>query len=99
MSFGSGRGNGHVTPCEPCPLRKRDEPARIHAEELAFVQEFKIDELRVEPGASFLREGARSEHLYTVLSAGRSATRCSTTAAARSSTTRCPPTWSACRAR
>ncbi len=28
----------------------------------------KADELRVEPGASFLREGARSDQLYTVLS-------------------------------
>jgi CRP-like cAMP-binding protein len=34
---------------------------------LAFVRQFKIDELRVEPGASFLREGTRSDHLYTVL--------------------------------
>jgi CRP-like cAMP-binding protein len=38
------------------------------AEELAFVKTFKVDELRVDAGASFLREGARSEHLYTVLS-------------------------------
>jgi CRP-like cAMP-binding protein len=32
------------------------------------VKTFKVDELRVDAGASFLREGARSEHLYTVLS-------------------------------
>ena len=38
------------------------------AEELAFVKSFKVDELRVEAGASFLREGTRSEYLYTVLS-------------------------------
>jgi CRP-like cAMP-binding protein len=37
-------------------------------EELSFVKEFKVDELRVESGASFLREGTRSEQLYTVLS-------------------------------
>jgi CRP-like cAMP-binding protein len=38
------------------------------AEELAFVKQFKTDELRVDAGASFLRQGASSEHLYTVLS-------------------------------
>jgi CRP-like cAMP-binding protein len=36
-------------------------------DEFDFVKRFKADELRVEPGASFLREGSRSEHLYTVL--------------------------------
>jgi CRP-like cAMP-binding protein len=35
--------------------------------ELAFVKEFKTDELHVDAGASFLREGASSQHLYTVL--------------------------------
>jgi CRP-like cAMP-binding protein len=37
-------------------------------DELAFVKSFKVDELRVDPGTSFLREGSQSEHLYTVLS-------------------------------
>lgn len=68
MNLGSGRPNGHGTPCEACPLRKRDSLRAFTPEELAFVQEFKADELRIEPGASFLREGMRSEHLYTVLS-------------------------------
>jgi len=68
MSLVSGRGNGHVTPCELCPLRKREGLREFTAEELAFVKQFKSDELRVEPGVSFLREGARSDHLYTVLS-------------------------------
>src|SRR5690349_6163107 len=68
MSVGSGRGNGHGTPCEACPLRKRESLREFNAEELAYVKEFKVDELRVDPGASFLREGTRSEHLYTVLS-------------------------------
>jgi len=68
MSPASGRPNGHVTSCEVCPLRRRDSLRPFTAEELAFVQEFKTDELRVEPGASFLREGTRSDHLYTVLS-------------------------------
>ena len=67
MSMGSGRGNGHVTPCEVCPLRKRPSLREFTAEELAFVKELKVDELRVDPGTSFLREGARSDQLYTVL--------------------------------
>lgn len=68
MILGQSWPNGRVTPCELCPLRKRPSLREFTAEELAFVKEFKIDELRVDPGASFLREGARSEHLYTVLS-------------------------------
>jgi CRP-like cAMP-binding protein len=68
MILGQSRSNGRVTPCELCPLRKRPSLREFTAEELNFVKEFKIDELRVDPGASFLREGAHSEHLYTVLS-------------------------------
>jgi CRP-like cAMP-binding protein len=69
MILGNGRPNGHVyTPCEQCPLRKRPCLREFTSEELAFVKEFKIDELRADAGTSFLREGARSEHLYTVLS-------------------------------
>src|SRR4029079_5635862 len=68
MIVGNNRSNGHITPCEQCPLRKRSCLREFSAEELSFVKEFKVDELRVDPGASFLREGTRSEHLYTVLS-------------------------------
>src|SRR5579864_6285246 len=67
MILGNGRPNGHYTPCERCPLRKRESLREFTPEELEFVSKFKIDELRVDPGASFLREGTRSEHLYTVL--------------------------------
>jgi CRP/FNR family transcriptional regulator, anaerobic regulatory protein len=68
MIVGNGRPNGNYTPCEQCPLRKRPSLREFSAEELAFVKTLKVDELRVDAGASFLREGARSEHLYTVLS-------------------------------
>jgi len=68
MVNGNGRSNGQYTPCELCPLRKRPSLREFTADELAFVREFKVDELRVEAGASFLREGTRSEYLYTVLS-------------------------------
>ena len=62
-----GRSNGHFTPCAQCPLRLLPTLRKFTPEELAFVQQFKVEELRIEPGMSFLREGARSEHLYTVL--------------------------------
>jgi CRP/FNR family transcriptional regulator len=68
MIVGNGKPNGQYTPCELCPLRKRPSLREFSAEELAFVKTFKTDELRVDAGASFLREGMRSEHLYTVLS-------------------------------
>jgi CRP/FNR family transcriptional regulator, anaerobic regulatory protein len=70
MIIGNHRpnNNNHYTPCEQCQLRGRACLREFNAEELAFVREFKTDELRVEPGASFLREGATSEQLYTVLS-------------------------------
>jgi CRP/FNR family transcriptional regulator, anaerobic regulatory protein len=68
MIVGTGRGNnGPFTPCEACPLRKRDSLREFTAEELAFVKEFKTDEMRVDAGATFLREGTRSEYLFTVL--------------------------------
>lgn len=67
MILGNARPNGQSTPCELCPLRKRSGLREFTAEELQFVKTFKVDELRVEPGISFLREGARSDHLYTVL--------------------------------
>ena len=68
MIVGNGRPNGHYTNCEQCPLRKRPGLREFTREELGFVRQFKVDELHVEPGASFLREGDRSEYLYTVLS-------------------------------
>jgi len=64
---GNNRSNSQITPCEQCSLRKRSCLREFSADELSFVKEFKIDELRVDAGASFLREGMRSEHLYTLL--------------------------------
>jgi CRP-like cAMP-binding protein len=67
MIIGAARANGHSTPCVQCPLRRRPSLREFTAEELAFVKELKMDELRVDPGISFLQEGSSSEHLYTVL--------------------------------
>ncbi len=66
--IGNTKPNNHLTPCEQCPLRGRSCLREFSTDELAFVKAFKVDELRVEAGVSFLQEGARSEHLYTVLS-------------------------------
>lgn len=65
--MGNGRSAGGNTPCTECPLRRRPSLREFSPEELAFVQDFKVDELRVDPGISFLQEGAHNEHLYTVL--------------------------------
>jgi CRP/FNR family transcriptional regulator len=68
MYLGNGTRNGHViTSCARCPLRRLPNLREFNADELAFVQEMKADELRVDPGVSFLREGTRNEQLYTVL--------------------------------
>lgn len=37
------------------------------ADELGFVKQFKVDELYIDSGISFLHEGSRSDYLYTVL--------------------------------
>lgn len=67
MIVGNGRSNGHITSCDQCPLRDLSCLRKFTPDELDFVKTFKIDELRVEAGASFLREGTRSDYLYTVL--------------------------------
>lgn len=64
----NAKPNGHVTPCEQCALRRLPCLREFAPDELDFVKRFKSDELRIEPGTTFLREGARSEHLFTVLS-------------------------------
>jgi CRP/FNR family transcriptional regulator len=65
--LGNGRSNGPYTPCVQCPLRRCTALRPFTADELSFVQQLKADELHVDPGISFLREGASSDYLYTVL--------------------------------
>jgi CRP-like cAMP-binding protein len=57
-----------ITPCAQCPLRSRKALRDFTADELAFVQSFKSDEIVVTAGTSFLRQGTRNEYLFTVLS-------------------------------
>jgi CRP/FNR family transcriptional regulator, anaerobic regulatory protein len=67
MIVGQARANGHYTPCAQCPLRRCKALRPFDDDELAFVKQFKIDELHVGSGAGVLRQGADCEHLYTVL--------------------------------
>ncbi|MGJ8546549.1 MAG: Crp/Fnr family transcriptional regulator [Sulfitobacter sp.] len=53
--------------CETCPLRRLDAFQDLSAEELAFMQRFKVGELVVNAGTPILLEGANSPQLYTVL--------------------------------
>jgi CRP-like cAMP-binding protein len=59
--------NSRITPCEVCPLRTKPALRDFSAEELQFVKAFRADEIRVPAGVSFLQEGTRNEHLFTVL--------------------------------
>lgn len=56
-----------ATKCENCPLRKRDVFIPFSAEELRFMQRFKVGELVVEPGTTILMEGSNSPQLFTAL--------------------------------
>lgn len=66
MIVGNQRPNG-FTPCERCPLRGRPGLREFTPDELGFIKTFKTDEVHVDMGATFLRQGASSDHLYTVL--------------------------------
>lgn len=59
---------GRRVPCEQCPLRGLPSFREFTAEELRFISGFKRGELVAESGSIILSEGARSPHLYTVLS-------------------------------
>lgn len=61
----SGMGR---TPCSECPLRSRKTFRSFTAEELRFVETFKVGEIVREPGQTIVTEGENSKHLYTVLS-------------------------------
>jgi CRP-like cAMP-binding protein len=56
-----------VTPCDLCPHRSRKRLREFSADELHFIKTFKIDELHLQPGTTFLQQGTASDHLFTVL--------------------------------
>ena len=54
--------------CEACPLRALKVFRAFTPEELAFVEQFKVGETSLGPGATLLLEGEQSPYLFTVLS-------------------------------
>jgi CRP-like cAMP-binding protein len=56
-----------TTSCVNCPLRPRKAFVEMSADELAFMQKFKIGELTVDPGTQILLEGTTSPQLFTAL--------------------------------
>ena len=55
------------TKCANCPLRRKDIFAPMSADEVSFMDSFKIGELTVEAGTTVLLEGSSSPQLYTAL--------------------------------
>lgn len=56
-----------VTDCANCPLRKLDSFENIGGDELAFMQKFKVGEMKVDKGTPLLMEGSNSPQLFTAL--------------------------------
>ena len=54
-------------PCKDCPLRGNPAFRDFEPAQLAFVESFKAGELEVPAGSTILRQGERSDSLYTVL--------------------------------
>jgi CRP-like cAMP-binding protein len=60
--------SGRRVPCGQCPLHALPHFREFESSELKFVSSFKTGEMVAESGATLLTEGARSAHLYTLLS-------------------------------
>lgn len=54
-------------PCKSCPLRRLPVFENQNAEQLDFIESFKIGEMSIDAGAPIYMEGAGSPYLYTVL--------------------------------
>ncbi|UWR07627.1 Crp/Fnr family transcriptional regulator [Ruegeria sp. B32] len=54
--------------CADCPLRQMDVFLPFSGDDLRFMQDFKTGEMQAEPGTQLFIEGAKSAHLFTVLS-------------------------------
>ncbi|NVK47079.1 MAG: Crp/Fnr family transcriptional regulator [Rhodobacteraceae bacterium] len=57
-----------TTSCKNCPLRKKECFMPFSAQELSFMEGFKSGELSVDEKTTIQMEGAKTPHLYTVLS-------------------------------
>lgn len=56
-----------ATDCKNCPLRRLDGFDALSAEDVKFMQRFKVGELVVDPGTPILMQGSNSPQLFTVL--------------------------------
>lgn len=56
------------TPCSACPLRVSKHYRKFSPGELKFIETFKMDEIRREPGQTILNEGENARYMYTLLS-------------------------------
>ena len=54
--------------CQNCPLHRKEMFKTMTAEELGFMEKFKVGELSVERGTPILMEGSNAPQLYTALS-------------------------------
>ena len=54
--------------CRACPLRKLDLFDDLSADELKFMESFKVGEMTVDAGTPILEQGSNTPQLYTVLS-------------------------------
>ena len=56
-----------ATKCRHCPLRRKSLCVDCTPEELAFLEEFKVGELKVSPGTPLLSEGTNTPQIFTAL--------------------------------
>lgn len=54
--------------CSKCPLRRQSAFKSLSDEELAFMESFKMGELRIDAGSPVILEGSNSPHFFTTLS-------------------------------
>ncbi|UWR26640.1 Crp/Fnr family transcriptional regulator [Sulfitobacter sp. S223] len=57
-----------TTQCKFCPLNRKDAFVNMSAEEVGFMQKFKVGELTVDPGTPILMQGSNAPQLFTALS-------------------------------
>ena len=53
--------------CESCPLRKSPLFAPFSADDLRFMERYKVGEMTVDPGTTLLMEGSNSPQMFTAL--------------------------------
>ncbi len=53
--------------CRACPLREREVFFPFSEEELAYMERFKVGEMTLDAGRTFLEEGSSSPQIFTVL--------------------------------